>query len=313
LNQYESFTCVAGDGKVRGKETAIDRDSAGAIRYTWKAGADRLDPGKARRLIAAAKLRESETCFQLGDIESGAAVQAGRGSVFWNQFTRRWIMITSGEPGDVWFSQADTPAGPWIYARRIARHGRYNFYNPTQHPFFDQEGGRVIYFEGTYTDSFSGAPAKTPRYDYNQIMYRLKLDDPRLALPAPVYRVRQESGRAAYLMREGVAAKRAWDSIESTAFYAVPPQLRHEGLIPIYVTDDGSALRATGAKPDSIPAFYAMPSTAPGTGEPPLASALTGPLQDENGKPLAQIWKNRATGRLEDFHADAAEEVRGKP
>lgn len=39
------------------------------------------------------------------------------------------------------------------------------------HSFFNQEGGRVIYLEGTYTDSFSGAKEKTPRYNYNQVMY----------------------------------------------------------------------------------------------------------------------------------------------
>ncbi len=48
-------------------------------------------------------------------------------------------------------------------------------------PFFDEDGGRVIYFEGTYTASFSAAKELTPRYDYNQIMYRVKLDDVRLA------------------------------------------------------------------------------------------------------------------------------------
>ena len=58
-----------------------------------------------------------------------------------------------------------------------------DFYNPKQHPFYDQEGGRIIYFEGTYTNSFSGNPVQTPRYEYNQIMYRLDLSDPRLKLP----------------------------------------------------------------------------------------------------------------------------------
>ncbi len=38
----------------------------------------------------------------------------------------------------------------------------------------------MIYLEGTYTDSFTNAPEKTPRYTYNQVMYRLQLDDPRL-------------------------------------------------------------------------------------------------------------------------------------
>src|SRR5262249_10300175 len=53
-------------------------------------------------------------------------------------------------------------------------------YNPKQHPYFDQEGGRFIYFEGTYSHTFSGNEHPTPRYDYNQIMYRLDLADERL-------------------------------------------------------------------------------------------------------------------------------------
>lgn len=46
---------------------------------------------------------------------------------------------------------------------------------------FAKDGGRCIYFEGTYSHTFSGNPVATPRYDYNQVMYRLDLADPRLA------------------------------------------------------------------------------------------------------------------------------------
>ena len=35
-------------------------------------------------------------------------------------------------------------------------------------------------FEGTYTTSFTDNKIKTPRYEYNQILYRLDLDDPAL-------------------------------------------------------------------------------------------------------------------------------------
>jgi hypothetical protein len=45
------------------------------------------------------------------------------------------------------------------------------------HPFFDQENGRYIYFEGTYTAQFSREGGQTPRYDYNQVMYKLDLAD----------------------------------------------------------------------------------------------------------------------------------------
>jgi hypothetical protein len=62
----------------------------------------------------------------------------------------------------------------------VLHHDHYNFYNIVCHAFFNQEGGRAIYFEGTYTTSFSDAKEPTPRYDYNQVMYRLRLDDARL-------------------------------------------------------------------------------------------------------------------------------------
>jgi len=95
---------------------------------------------------------------------------------------------------------------PWVYARRVVCTTITTFYNPTQHPFFDQDGGRRIYFEGTYTASFSGAKEKTPRYDYNQIMYRLALDDSRLNLPVPVYRVNDAGRKTRYLTREASSA-----------------------------------------------------------------------------------------------------------
>jgi hypothetical protein len=85
--------------------------------------------------------------------------------------------------GEVWYAEADAPEGPWRFARKVATHPNYSFYNSCHHPFFDQKGGRLIYFEGTYTADFSAAASKTPRYNYNQLMYRLDLADPRVKLP----------------------------------------------------------------------------------------------------------------------------------
>src|SRR4026209_327245 len=107
--------------------------------------------------------------------------------------------------GEVWYAEAETPLGPWAYARKVATHDRYSFYNPLHHPYFDQDGGRRIYFEGTYTVTFSGNAEPTPRYDYNQLMYRLDLTSPRVALPLPVlpsadsgppFRIIHEAGEA---------------------------------------------------------------------------------------------------------------------
>ncbi len=63
---------------------------------------------------------------------------------------------------------------------RCLSHEYYTFYNPRLHAEFTPEGSPVLLFEGTYTNLFSKSPTKTPRYDYNQILYRLDLDDPAL-------------------------------------------------------------------------------------------------------------------------------------
>ena len=80
--------------------------------------------------------------------------------------------------GEVWYAEADTPVGPWVYAVKVVTHDRYSFYNPKQHPMFDKDKGRFIYFEGTYTHIFSGNPQTTPRYlaDLKGRCTRLGLD-----------------------------------------------------------------------------------------------------------------------------------------
>ena len=131
-------------------------------------------------------MKREEARFQPLDVESGKVVQMHAGSVCWNAWRKKWILICSeimgsSMLGEIWYAEADDPTGPWTKARKIVTHDKYSFYNPAQHPFFDQEGGRVIYFEGTYTAEFSGSTSHTPRYDYNQIMYRLDLADVRLS------------------------------------------------------------------------------------------------------------------------------------
>jgi len=106
--------------------------------------------------------------------------------VRWNAWRKRWVLIAveSGGTsylGEVWYAESRDPTGPWRRARKVVTHDRYSFYNPVHHAYLDDEGGKRIYFEGTYSQSFSGAPEPTPRYDYNQVMYRLDLEDARLA------------------------------------------------------------------------------------------------------------------------------------
>jgi hypothetical protein len=104
-------------------------------------------------------------------------------AITWNALHQCWVLIGQGTGenfGNLYHARAKELTGPWGCATKVVEHLDYSFYNPVQHPFFGPDGGRYIYFEATYSRMFSKAPVATPRYDYNQIMYRLDLDNPRL-------------------------------------------------------------------------------------------------------------------------------------
>jgi hypothetical protein len=199
LSAYEGYTCLKPGARTGGtghrpEGTRLDRDAAGKLGWAWKEDTPPLDPKEQQELIAAGQMKREESPFRLQDAGSGKPILLNNCSCFWNAYRKRYVMIASEAMGatmlgEVWYSEADRPEGPWGGARKIITHANkpgdaHDFYNPTQHPFFDREGGRVIYLEGSYVNTFSGNPHPTPFYEYNQIMYRLDLADPRLRLPA---------------------------------------------------------------------------------------------------------------------------------
>ena len=246
------------------------------------------------------------------------------GTVSWNEYRKRWVMIAvelfgeSSVLGEVWFAEADAPTGPWVYARKVVTHDKYSFYNPKQHPFFDEDGGRTIYFEGTYTHTFSGNTHQTPRYDYNQVMYRLDLSDPRLNLPVAVYAASEASPPTRFAPRKPGAEAEADPGDRPIAFFAL--ERPGEGTVPVFeATGDGAGLRV-GEPPNrepgatSGPVFHALPADLP---EPPATAVPLYEFTEEAGgkraystaeappgpgfvraeKPLCLVWRNpRAQG-----------------
>ncbi len=168
---WESFTCLQSGATFDARNVLLDRKPDGTLACGWKPDTDRIEANEERQLIARGLLKKEEAFFP--------PLDATPSSVAWNAYKKKWILL-SEHTGSVYYSEADQPIGPWTRAVKIVGHDNYNFYNVELHPFFDQDGGRVIYFEGTYTAAFSNAKEQTPRYDYNQIMYRLNLADPRL-------------------------------------------------------------------------------------------------------------------------------------
>jgi hypothetical protein len=244
LKKYEAYTCfAAGTHYDSGTTRQLERSEDGKLIYAWKADTDAVDEHVQRRLISAGTMKPGEEWYGLYDINTGKAVDTRHGSVCWNEYRKRWVLIASENAGQIWYAEGDTPVGPWVYGRKVVSHPRYNLYNPTQHPYFDQDSGRIIYFEGTYTDAFSGAPEKTPRYEYNQIMHRLTLSDPRLFLPAPVYRVEEADGSSRYMMREAVDKDAKWGGVREVAFFALPPDRQGKGTVPVRFVKTGAGSR----------------------------------------------------------------------
>lgn len=178
-NAYEAFSAFADSS------TNLNRDPQGRLVHRWTKSAPPTNPKNEAELIKSGSMKLEEAHFSPVDRSNNRVERIHGGTVCWNPHRKKWILIAVQEfgtsyLGEVWYSEADEPTGPWRHAVKIVTHDRYSFYNPAHHPFLDQEGGRFIYFEGTYTADFSGNPVHTPRYDYNGVMYRLDLQDPRL-------------------------------------------------------------------------------------------------------------------------------------
>jgi hypothetical protein len=267
LSEYEAFTCLKEGSRL--DKTELDRGDDGKPRYGWKKNTASLGPRDEARLIRAGLLKPEEALLQLRDADSGKAVEAHRGSVYWNAYRRRWVMIAvqsmgTSALGEVWYAEADAPLGPWVYARKIVTHGRYSFYNPKQHPFFDKDNGRVIFFEGTYTNTFSGNSETTPRYEYNQILYKLDLADSRLNLPVPIYRLSKEGTPARFGTVHELKANPS-----AVAFFALDRP--GKGTVPLYADEKGTLRIGKLDESGAAPLFHALPAddkSAPATTVP---------------------------------------------
>lgn len=189
---YEGFTCLS-DG-TPSEHPQVNRDANKKLVWAWKQGATPIGLTEFNSLVKAGVAMADESPYQMFDKEHGKSIRVAGGSIAWNPWLKKWTMLFGQLGGDsnlgeIWFAIANSPLGPWTNAKKVATHAMKNdnndFYNPMQHPKFMQEGGRIIYFEGTFVTTFSGNPAPTPRYDYNQIMYRIDLSDPRMVLPEP--------------------------------------------------------------------------------------------------------------------------------
>jgi len=261
LSRYETYTFLRA-GADPG-ERKVQRDRAGNLKLGWRRGLPRLNPKRVKQWIDAGEIAVGESPVHLIDYETGKQVLTHNGSVYWNDHRQGWLMVISQSfgssmLGEVWFAEAGRPEGPWTYARKIVTHDDYSFYNPKQHPYFVKDGGRLLFFEATYTSMFSGNKHPTPLYDYNQVMYRLQLDDPRLNLPVPVYELQGTDGPTLSTVHHDNAVVR---------FFALPKPA--DGTVPVgrdvstgrlvRLTKDSDALFHIAANAAALSLKYLVP------------------------------------------------------
>jgi MYXO-CTERM domain-containing protein len=230
---------------------------------TWPDGATRWD---WRTDVTLRQLDVPEDV--LIEHATGEVVHAHGDSVAWSAWRHRWVRVFTEVGGtswlgEMWYTEADTPYGPWGRAAKIASHTTYTAYNPMVHPELSGDGRRLLW-QVTYT-GWLATDDLTPRYDYNQLMYRLDLDEPRVVLPTPVYDLGDRLGTIADL--------RPADGEPTTVFLA--PDRPFDGAVPMGwdgpACDGGHLVAGT---PLGTPVFWMAPEAT--TDAVPLWRATDG-------------------------------------
>src|SRR5262249_13156408 len=107
LGEYEALTCLVPGSRL--KHPQFHRGP-----YGWKKNTPVVGPQDQHDLIKGKHLNPEEALLQLRDRETGNDVSAHHGSVYWNEFRQRWIMIAvehfgTSLLGEIWYAEADSP------------------------------------------------------------------------------------------------------------------------------------------------------------------------------------------------------------
>lgn len=322
VENYEAYTCLKpGTQPLRPGAQGfgaqdIDPDERGRVHWSWQKNTAAPNMKELDDLVKLGELKSDDRLLQLRDVETDKPIIVWGGSVYWNDYRRRWIMIAcegfgSSMLGEIWYAEGDTPLGPWVYARKIITHEQYSFYNPRQHIEFDAEGGRVIYLEGTYTMTFSGNTNPTPYYDYNQIMYKLDLADERLVLPVPIYDASDAFDGTRLASAAGARGRATADGALPIVFFACDRP--RPGLQPVAANGAGTEIGATSTSQPST-MFHVLPAqgaASPGTvplyvyrhaDRPAIYSvdpAVSRPGYRRLPEPVGRVWRNPHSAHVE--------------
>lgn len=333
-DQYQTFTPLAPES--RWDDPELDLDENGDPNWDWKSRTPSVNDLREAVLVFDGVLPSDQTVFNLTDVQTGSDILSPIGTVYWNEYREKWVLLGiqafgRSIAGEIWYSEGDSPLGPWTYARKIATHDQKACYGLKQHRALDQEPDRKIIFECTY-DNLLEPSAPSAHYKYNQVMFRLDLSDTRLHLPTPVYHFQDRTGAHRFQTLGGLRSSSSGggganrtrgitgsdpNSLARTSpvpFYALPTDRPRENSVPVWekiernrgIGGGNRSVALTLTKPSSAradsPVFHAFPPDQ-STENPDIVDVfeyrnlLSGRImyRPEIFAPESQIWIRSST------------------
>lgn len=165
------------------------RGEDGRPEYAWRQGGLPFNQTLSKALIEQGKLTDDESIFLLHDHDSGDALRAHGGSLAWNEYRQRWVMIASKHGARRCSEKYGMPrpkhlSVPGRTPSRSSRTTTTVSTIPSSIPTSIKMADDSSTLKERTPIHSPTIPTQTPRYDYNQIMYRLDLADERLGLDA---------------------------------------------------------------------------------------------------------------------------------
>lgn len=269
---YRVFTPLQAGSSWDPQSPSFKRDENNEVEWGWETLTPPVTDLREATLVENGSLAKSRGIHHLRDKQTGDSVDTLGGSVYWNPHRQKWVMMgtelrgSTSNLGEVWYAEADSPLGPWVYAQKIITHDKHTFSTPTQHPFFDQSNGQVVYLQGTFSEDFQDKRIfRVSKYDDNQMMYRVDLSDTRLFMPTAVYRSRHSDGWHHYRTKQ--SAQNPAQGASTIPFYALPTDRVLDGAKPVWeVEKEVNGVKVTELTTDSSkatsssPVFYTPPN-----------------------------------------------------
>ncbi|MEI9894602.1 MAG: hypothetical protein WDN28_12130 [Chthoniobacter sp.] len=106
-------------------KTGPRRRANGTLDFAWRKDAPPAESPEEAQLVQRHLLKPGECRALPEDVATHQRITLHEGSVCWNAYRQRWVLIAvqrGGQPsflGEVWYAEAIAPTGPWTRAVKI--------------------------------------------------------------------------------------------------------------------------------------------------------------------------------------------------